>query len=50
LHYGAIGVATAALSLAPEYKLVTGNDPFIRSHIEQIADLVCDFLFIRSGK
>jgi TetR/AcrR family transcriptional regulator len=50
LHYCAIGVATAAFSLAPEYKLVTGNDPFIRSHIEQIADLVCDFLFIRSGK
>ena len=28
LHYCAIGVATAAFSLAPEYKLVTGNDPF----------------------
>ena len=50
LHYCAIGIATAAFSLAPEYKLVTGNDPFIRPHIEQIADLVCDFLFIRSGK
>ena len=50
LHYCAIGIATAAFSLAPEYKLVTGNDPFTRSHIEQIADLVCDFLFIRSGK
>ena len=50
LHYCAIGVATAAFSLAPEYKLVTGNDPFIHAHIEQIADLVCDFLFIRSGK
>jgi TetR/AcrR family transcriptional regulator len=50
LHYGAIGIATAAFSLAPEYKLVTGNDPFTRSHIEQIADMVCDFLFIRSGK
>ena len=49
LHYCAIGIATAAFSLAPEYKLVTGNDPFTRSHIEQIADLVCDFLFIRSG-
>ena len=50
LHYCAIGIATAAFSLAPEYKLVTGNDPFIHAHIEQIADLVCDFLFIRSGK
>ena len=50
LHYCAIGIATAAFSLAPEYKLVTGNDPFTRSHIEEIADLVCDFLFIRSGK
>ena len=50
LHYCAIGIATAAFSLAPEYKLVTGNDPFTRSHIEQIADLLCDFLFIRSGK
>ena len=50
LHYCAIGIATAAFSLAPEYKLVTENDPFTRSHIEQIADLVCDFLFIRSGK
>jgi TetR/AcrR family transcriptional regulator len=50
LHYCAIGIATAAFSLAPEYKLVTGNDPFIRSHVEQIADLVCDFLFIRSAK
>ena len=50
LHYCAIGIATAAFSLAPEYKLVTGNDPFTRSHLEQIADLVCDFLFIRSGK
>ena len=49
LHYCAIGIATAAFSLAPEYKLVTGNDPFTRSHIEQIADLVCEFLFIRSG-
>jgi AcrR family transcriptional regulator len=49
LHYCAIGIATAAFSLAPEYKLVTGNDPFIRAHVEQIADLVCDFLFIRSG-
>jgi TetR/AcrR family transcriptional regulator len=50
LHYCAIGIATAAFSLAPEYKLVTGNDPFTRSHIEQIADLVCEFLFVRSGK
>jgi TetR/AcrR family transcriptional regulator len=50
LHYCAIGIATAAFSLAPEYKLVTGNDPFIRAHVEEIADLVCDFLFIRSGK
>ena len=50
LHYCAIGIATAAFSLAPEYKLVTGNDPFTRSHIEQIADLVCEFLFIHSGK
>ena len=50
LHYCAIGIATATFSLAPEYKLVTGNDPFTRSHIEQIADLVCDFLFIPSGK
>jgi TetR/AcrR family transcriptional regulator len=49
LHYCAIGIATAAFSLAPEYKLVTGNDPFIRAHVEEIADLVCDFLFIRSG-
>src|SRR6202048_3565005 len=49
LHYCAIGIATAAFSLAPEYKLVTGKDPFTRSHIEQIADLVCEFLFIRSG-
>jgi TetR/AcrR family transcriptional regulator len=50
LHYCAIGIATAAFSLAPEYKLVTGNDPFTRSHVEQIADLVCDFLFTRSAK
>jgi len=50
LHYCAIGIATAAFSLAPEYELVTGNDPFTRSHVEQIADLVCDFLFVRSGK
>ena len=50
LHYCAIGIATAAFSLAPEYKLVTGNDPFTRPHVEEIADLVCDFLFIRSGK
>src|ERR1700758_2021273 len=28
LHYCAIGIATAAFSLAPEYKLVTGHDPF----------------------
>ena len=49
LHYCAIGIATAAFSLAPEYKLVTGKDPFTRSHVEQIADLVCEFLFIRSG-
>jgi TetR/AcrR family transcriptional regulator len=48
LHYCAIGIATAAFSLAPEYKLVTGNDPFVRSHVEQIADLVCDFLFTGS--
>jgi TetR/AcrR family transcriptional regulator len=50
LHYCAIGIATSAFSLAPEYKLVTGNDPFARSHIEQIADLVCDFLFVRPEK
>ena len=50
LHYCAIGVATAAFSLAPEYQLVTGNDPFTRTHIEQIADMVCDFLFLRPGK
>jgi TetR/AcrR family transcriptional regulator len=50
LHYCAIGIATAAFSLGPEYKLVTGNDPFIHSHVEQIADLVCDFLFVRPGK
>ena len=50
LHYCAIGVATAAFSLAPEYKLVTGKDPFTRPHVEQIADLVCDFLFVRSAK
>jgi hypothetical protein len=43
----AIGIATAAFSLAPEYKLVTGKDPFTRSHVDQIADLVCEFLFIR---
>ena len=50
LHYCTIGIATAAFSLAPEYKRVTGHDPFTRSHVEQIADLVCDFLFVRSGK
>jgi len=50
LHYCAIGIATSAFSLAPEYELVTGNDPFARSHIEQIADLVCDFLFVRPEK
>ena len=50
LHYCAIGIATSAFSLAPEYKLVTGKDPFARSHIEQIADLVCDFLFARPEK
>src|ERR1700677_1424384 len=50
LHYCAIGIATAAFSLAPESELVTGNDPFTPSHVEQIADLVCDFLFVRSGK
>jgi TetR/AcrR family transcriptional regulator len=50
LHYCAIGAATAAFSLAPEYRLVTGKDPFTRSHVEQIADLVCDFLFVRPGK
>ena len=50
LHYCAIGVATAAFSLAPEYKLVTGHDPFTRSHVEEIADLVCDFLFVRPAK
>jgi TetR/AcrR family transcriptional regulator len=50
LHYCAIGVATAAFSLAPEYQLVTGTDPFTRSHVEEIADLVCDFLFVRTGK
>ena len=50
LHYCAIGIATSAFSLAPEYKLVTGNDPFTRAHIEQIADLVCDFLFARPEK
>jgi TetR/AcrR family transcriptional regulator len=50
LHYCTIGIATAAFSLAPEYKLVTGHDPFTRPHVEQIADLVCDFLFIRPGK
>ena len=33
LHYCAIGIATAAFSLAPEYKLVTGKDPFARSHV-----------------
>jgi TetR/AcrR family transcriptional regulator len=50
LHYCTIGIATAAFSLAPEYKLVTGHDPFTRPHIEQIADLVCDFLFVPSAK
>ena len=50
LHYCAIGAATAAFSLAPEYKLVTGKDPFTCLHVEQIADLVCDFLFVRPGK
>jgi TetR/AcrR family transcriptional regulator len=50
LHYCAIGIATAAFSLAPEYKLVTGSDPFTHSHIEQTADLVCEFLFVRPAK
>ena len=50
LHYCTIGIATAAFSLAPEYKLVTGREPFTRPHVEQIADLVCDFLFVRPGK
>jgi TetR/AcrR family transcriptional regulator len=50
LHYCTIGIATAAFSLAPEYKLVTGHDPFTRPHVEQIADLVCDFLFVQPGK
>jgi hypothetical protein len=50
LHYCSIGIAISAFSLAPEYKLVTGKDPFARSHIEQIAALVCDFLFARSTK
>ena len=50
LHYCAIGIATSAFSLAPEYKIVTGKDPFARSHVEQIADLVCDFLFARPEK
>jgi TetR/AcrR family transcriptional regulator len=50
LHYAAIGVATASFSLAPEYRLVTGNDPFTPEHIEQVADLVCDFLFVARQK
>jgi TetR/AcrR family transcriptional regulator len=50
LHYAAIGVATAAFSLAPEYRLVTGDDPFTAKYVEEIADLVCDFLFVDSSK
>jgi TetR/AcrR family transcriptional regulator len=50
LHYCAIGIATAAFSLSPEYRLVTGIDPFTGAHVNEIADLVCDFLFLRSGK
>jgi AcrR family transcriptional regulator len=49
-HYCTIGIATAAFSLAPEYKLVTGHAPLTHPHVEQIVDRVCDFLFVRSEK
>jgi hypothetical protein len=50
LHCCTIGVATAALSLTPQYELVTGHDTLIHPHVEQSIDRVCDFLFVRSIK
>jgi TetR/AcrR family transcriptional regulator len=44
LHYAVIGIATAAFSVAPEFRLVTGKDPFAPQRVEEVADLVCDFL------
>lgn len=48
LYYASLGLITAVFTLAPEYRFMTGLDPFADEHVEQVYALACDFLFQRS--
>jgi len=50
LHYSVIGLVTTSFVFAPEYRLMTGVEPFAEEEIEKVANLVCDFLGLPGRK
>jgi AcrR family transcriptional regulator len=50
LHYAMIGLVTTSFVFAPEYRLMTGIEPFAENEIEKTANLVCDFLMLPGSK
>lgn len=50
LYYAMIGVVTTSFVFAPEYRLMTGLEPFTPDHIEEIVGLASDFLMPAAGE
>jgi TetR/AcrR family transcriptional regulator len=45
LHYAIVGLATAPFTLAPEFKLLSGIDPFSEHELERTVEFVETILF-----
>ena len=50
LYYAIIGLAASTFTLAPEFKLLSGRDPFRRKEIDMTADLVEKLIFGTADK
>jgi AcrR family transcriptional regulator len=44
LHYAVIGLVTTSFVFAPEYRAVTGLEPFHPAQVEKTIALACDFM------
>lgn len=48
IHYALIGLITTRFIFGPEYRIMTGIDPFSRDEIKNVIDLAWDFLGLTS--
>lgn len=44
LHYALIGLVTSSFAMAPEFRALTGRDPFEASEVETVIAMACEFI------